>query len=82
MWRFITRQMLRQWPRWATYVCGVTHRERCLRRQPVVWPEMQAYPFFFYFPAVFLTAVLFDHGSGYGAAVLAPSSSRFSLSPG
>lgn len=32
---------------------------------------MQAYPFFFYFPAVFLTAVLFDRGSGLFATGLA-----------
>lgn len=81
MWRFITRQMLREWPRWAAHVSGILIVGAAFAASRWVWPEMQAYPFFFYFPAVFLTAVLFDHGSGYGAAVLAAILLTLQLEP-
>jgi two-component sensor histidine kinase len=81
MWKFVTRLMLRQWPRWAAYVAATFAVGAAFAASRWVWPEMQAYPFFFYFPAVFVTAVLFDHGSGHWAAVLAAILLTLQLEP-
>ena len=70
MWRLITHQMLRQRPRWIGYLAAVVIVSLAYAAGRWAWPSLQAYPFFFYFPAVFLTAVLFNHGAGYLAAVL------------
>ncbi|WP_408903006.1 sensor histidine kinase [Methylobacterium radiotolerans] len=34
-----------------------------------VWPSMQVYPFFFFFPAIIVSAALFNHGCGYLATI-------------
>ncbi|GLS53557.1 hypothetical protein [Methylobacterium gregans] len=64
MWRLITHQMLRQRPRWIGYLAAVVIVSLAYGAGRWAWPSLQAYPFFFYFPAVFLTAVLFNHGAG------------------
>jgi two-component sensor histidine kinase len=81
MWSFITRQMLRQRPVWASYAAAMLLVGAAFAASHLVWPEMQAYPFFFYFPAVFLTAVLFDRGSGLFATGLAAVLVTLQLEP-
>ncbi|GJD66322.1 sensor histidine kinase [Methylobacterium frigidaeris] len=80
MWNFIIRQMLRQWPAWASYAAALLLVGAAFAGHRV-WPEMQAYPFFFYFPAVFLAAVLFNHGSGFLATALAAGLVTLQLEP-
>jgi two-component sensor histidine kinase len=35
-----------------------------------LWPTIQVYPFFLFFPVIVLTGALFDHGTGYLATLL------------
>ena len=81
MWSFITRQMLRQRSVWSSYAAAMLLVGAAFAASHWVWPEMQAYPFFFYFPAVLLTAVLFNHGSGLFATALAASLVTLQLEP-
>lgn len=81
MWNFITRQMLHQRSRWASYIAALLIVGAAFAASHLVWPGMQAYPFFFYFPAVFMTAVLFNHGSGFFATALAASLVTLKLEP-
>ena len=81
MWNFITRQMLHQRSRWASYIAALLIVGAAFAASHLVWPSMQAYPFFFYFPAVFMTAVLFNHGSSFFATALAASLVTLKLEP-
>lgn len=81
MWRLITQQMLRQRPRWVGYLATVAIVGLAYAAGRWAWPSMQGYPFFFYFPAVFLTVVLFNHGAGYLAAVLSAALVTLWLEP-
>ncbi|SDA12427.1 Two-component sensor histidine kinase, contains HisKA and HATPase domains [Methylobacterium sp. UNC378MF] len=71
MWGLITEQMLHRRSRWVGYLAALVIVGVAYAAGRWTWPSMQVYPFFFYFPAVFLSAVLFNHRAGYVAAVAA-----------
>ncbi|WP_375408143.1 sensor histidine kinase [uncultured Methylobacterium sp.] len=62
--------VFRNWPLSARYAGSAAIVAAAAACGWGVWPEMRAYPFFFYFPAILLSAVLFGRGSGYVATGL------------
>lgn len=64
------QRRLRDWPRAASYPTTVVLLLSVYATYRWLWPPLQAYPFFLYFPAIIVTGALFDHGTGYLAAGL------------
>lgn len=71
LYRFLdVPTVFRNWPLWARYAGSAAIVAAAAACGWWVWPEMRVYPFFFYFPAILLSAVLFGRGSGYVATGL------------
>lgn len=58
------------WPRSAAYLTTLLLVALAYAANRWLWPTMQVYPFFLFFPVIVLTATLFDHGTGYLATLL------------
>ncbi|CAO4151901.1 sensor histidine kinase [Methylorubrum extorquens] len=70
MLRLLGQQVFRERPRWIAYPATLALVALAFAAGQWFWPAMRAYPFFFYYPAIILVAVLFNHGCGYLAVGL------------
>jgi two-component sensor histidine kinase len=66
----LAQPLLHRWPRRIAYLATVLLVALAYAAPAWAWPEMQVYPFFFFYPAIILSSVLFNHGSGYLATAL------------
>lgn len=82
MHRFqLAQQFFSSWPRRAAYPSAAVLVALAYAAQVWAWPQMQVYPFFFFYPAIILSGALFDHGSGYLATALSAGLVTLFLAP-
>jgi two-component sensor histidine kinase len=75
------QQRTHGWPKWVAFLVTILIVALAYVADRWLWPTMQAYPFFLFFPAIVLTGALFDHGTGYLATLLSTLAVSLLLSP-
>ncbi|MGH1570314.1 sensor histidine kinase [Methylobacterium sp. P31] len=64
------QQRAHGWSRWTAYLTTILLVASAYAVSRWLWPSMQVYPFFLFFPVLIGAGVLFDHGAGYLATLL------------
>jgi two-component sensor histidine kinase len=77
----LAQPLLRRWLRRIAYLATVALVALAYAAQAWVWPQMRVYPFFFYYPVIIVSGLLFNHGSGYLATALSAALVTLLLPP-
>jgi two-component sensor histidine kinase len=77
----LAQPLLRRWPRRIAYPATVMLVALAYAAQAWAWPQMRVYPFFFYYPVIMVSGLLFNHGSGYLATALSAALVTLLLPP-
>jgi PAS domain S-box-containing protein len=66
----IVERLFRDPPRWVSYPATILLVAAVYGIYRWLWPALQIYPFFLFFPIIIVAAAFFDRGSGYLATIL------------